>query len=98
MTGLKHFGGIQFNITNKEWEECGFVPGEVFDTKIYYKGELIFDKEILYGKSFGDVNTGEPVLYRGSSLYLCLDLNCANFMAVYNIGTGLDYTAVLKKI
>ena len=98
MTGLKHFGGIQFNISNVEWEECGFVPGDMIEVVISYKEKVIFNKEVLYGKSFGDVNIGEPVLYRGSSLYLCLDLNCANFMSVYKIGTGLEYTATLKKV
>ncbi|MCI6701080.1 MAG: SAM-dependent chlorinase/fluorinase [Solobacterium sp.] len=98
MTGLKHFGGIQFNISNAEWEECGFVPGDMIEVVISYKEKAIFNKEVLYGKSFGDVNIGEPVLYRGSSLYLCLDLNCANFMSVYKIGTGLEYTATLKKV
>ena len=67
-------------------------------TKIYYKNNLVFDKDILYGNSFGDVNVGEPIIYCGSSLFLSLDLNQANFMATYNINTGVDYTVELKKI
>ena len=82
----------------KNAEECGFVPGDMIEVVISYREKVIFNKEVLYGKSFGDVNIGEPVLYRGSSLYLCLDLNCANFMSVYKIGTGLEYTATLKKV
>ena len=98
MTGLKHFGGIQFNITNKEWKEKGYKIGDIINTKIYYKNNLVFDKDILYGNSFGDVNVGEPIIYCGSSLFLSLDLNQANFMATYNINTGVDYTVELKKI
>ena len=97
MTGLKHFGGIQFNILNSEWKKCGFEEGDMVDVQIFYKGEERYKECVLYHRSFGFVKEGDPILYCGSSLYLSLDLNCDNFMAVHHIDTGRNWTAVFSK-
>ncbi len=91
MTGLKHFGGIQANITNEEWKHCGFQEGDAIHTEISYKEKVIFDRNVKYERSFGFVKKGEPVLYCGSSLYLCLDCNQENFMEKYGVDSGRDW-------
>lgn len=91
MTGLKHFGGIQMNITNEEWKKCGFVEGDYVHTAIAYQNKVIFERDVKYARSFGYVKKGEPVLYCGSSLYLCLDCNQENFMEKYGVDTGRDW-------
>ncbi len=97
MTGLKHFGGIQFNILNTEWKNCGFVEGDYVDVELFCKGISRYHERVLFHKSFGFVEQSEPILYCGSSLYLSLDLNMDNFMGVHHIDTGKNWTAVLKK-
>ena len=47
-SGLKHFGGIQINITNEEWKQCGFELGDMVHTVIMYNGKAVFEKDILY--------------------------------------------------
>ncbi|MCH4206696.1 MAG: SAM-dependent chlorinase/fluorinase [Solobacterium sp.] len=91
MTGLKHFGGIQMNITNEEWKKCGFQEGDYVHTAIAYQNKVIFERDVKYARSFGYVKKGEPVLYCGSSLYLCLDCNQENFMEKYGVDTGRDW-------
>ena len=97
MTGNVHFGGIEFNVRNDEWD--GFSPEmhETFILTISHSGETVFTGSVPYEKSFGYVEEGAPVLYRGSSGYLSLDLNQGHLMNRYGIGTGLGWTAHIER-
>lgn len=96
MTGLKHFGGIQFGITNAEADELNLVRGRKYNITVRSGDKIYFDREVLYADTFGAVPVGEPVMYKGSSKYLSLDLNCANLMEQYNIGTGSMWEVEIK--
>lgn len=96
-SGLKHFGGIQVNITNEEWKQCGFQLGDVVHTVIRHNGEMVFEKDILYHEAFGCVEKSEPILYCGSSRYLCLDCNMDNFMGIYGIESGKEWEIAFTK-
>lgn len=98
MTGLAHFGGVQMNITNAEWKQCGFEFGDHVDVTIYFHGNVVFHQVILYERSFGYVKQGEPILYCGSSEQLSLDCNMASFMDQYQIGFGIEWKVELKKV
>lgn len=97
MTGLAHFGGIQFYLSNAEWERLGHREGEHVRISITHNNEAVFDRTVLYGASFGSVPVGEPVLYRGSSRYLSLDCNQDSFMEKFDVGFGKDWRARLSR-
>ena len=97
-SGLKHFGGIQVNITNEEWKQCGFQLGDMVHTVIMHNGEMVFEKDILYHEAFGCVEKSEPILYCGSSRYLCLDCNMDNFMGIYGIESGKEWEIAFTKV
>ncbi len=97
MTGLKHFGGIQFNITNEEWKSIGFSEGDQVNVTIWHNEKIAFTQTIPFAKSFGFVKKGDPVLYCGSSMFLCLDCNQDRFMQKYKIDTGKDWVVLLEK-
>lgn len=97
MTGNAHFGGIQLNVTNAEWEAKGFVHGDRIHVTIEKEGMTYFDGIVPFVPSFGYVEKGDPLLYCGSSLYLSLDLNQGNFMEEYRVGTGKDWKVRLVK-
>lgn len=98
MTGLKHFGGVQFYITNEAWKRLGYAEGDRVRIRIAHEGALLFDRIVPFAKSFGFVPKGEPVLYCGSSLYLSLDCNQGNLMEQYKIGTGRDWKVRLERV
>ena len=97
MTGLAHFGGVQFYLSNEAWERMGHREGESVRVTITCRGETVFDRAVLYGTSFGSVPVGEPVLYRGSSQYLSLDCNQDSFMRKFGVGFGKDWKARLSR-
>ncbi|MBQ9328119.1 MAG: SAM-dependent chlorinase/fluorinase [Solobacterium sp.] len=95
MTGLKHFGGVQFNITNAEWKGLGIAEGTNVRVCITHNGKTVFNEDVLYAASFGAVPIGAPVLYCGSSRYLSLDCNQGNFMDTYGVGFGNGWNVEL---
>ena len=97
MTGLKHFGGVQFYLTNREWQSLGFAEGDVVRVTIRHGADTVFDQSVPFARSFGFVPEGEPVLYCGSGRYLSLDCNRASFMEKYSVGTGRDWQAILRR-
>ena len=58
-------------------------------------GNTVFEAAVPFAKSFGFVPKGAPVLYCGSSLFLCLDCNQASFMQTYGVGFGMEWKATL---
>lgn len=76
----KHFGGAGTNIDVDEFEKTGIVYGDMTHVTIVKNGETLFDRDVLYHKSFGYVPEGEPILYNGSTTpTIALSLNKRSF-------------------
>ena len=76
----KHFGGAGTNIDVDEFEKTGIVYGDMTHVTIVKNGETLFDRDVLYHKSFGFVPEGEPILYNGSTTpTIALSLNKRSF-------------------
>ena len=97
MTGLEHFGGVETNILNADFEKAGFAEGDLCHVRIYHNDFPVFEKEVLYAKSFGFVKKGDPVLYKGSGRYISLDCNEGSFMKTYAVGFGIDWEVEIWK-
>jgi len=92
------FGMIWTNIPISFFEELGIA----FDTDVHitvrYKGEVKYEKDVRYGKSFGSVAEGEDILYNNEIGYFALGTNLKNYVEKYNIQSGFDWTISLEKI
>ena len=97
MTGEKHFGGISLNIRNEQLEEAGIALNDPVLVEIRHQGKAAYRGTMRYVKSFGYVEVGEPLLYKGSSGYVAIDLNQGNFIKTYGIGTGKEWTVTVTK-
>ena len=76
----KHFGGAGTNIDVDDFEKTGIVYGDMTHVTIVKNGETLFDRDVLYHKSFGFVPEGEPILYNGSTTpTIALSLNKRSF-------------------
>lgn len=102
---LKHFGSPGTDISVLDFEKTGIVFGDMVQVRIEKKGKVLFDKPVLYHKSFGYVPEGEPILSNGStSPYIIISLNKRNFALeylpnIFNTGEKLaDYTIEISKL
>ena len=84
-------------ITSEAFATCGFKLGEMVRVLIRHEGKGIFAQSVRYCKAFGDVKEGEPLLYAGSSGWLCLDVNKGSFMEQYGVETGKDWIVTIRR-
>ena len=91
------FGSIWTNILREDFVALGFDFGDKVKVEIYHENVLAYKKEVVYGRSFADVQISDPVLYVNSLYRLALALNRGNFAKGYNIGTGNSWTIKLIK-
>jgi S-adenosylmethionine hydrolase len=91
------FGSLWSSIPLINFQRLDPKHGEVFNIKIAEKGAIKVDMDIKYGRSFADVNIGEPVLYVNSLYRLALALNQGDFSKTFKIETGLDWTLSVSR-
>ena len=92
------FGMIWTNVPIEVFEDLNIGFDTMIKIVIKYKGEVKYEKEVLYGKSFGSVAEGEDILYNNEIGYLALGTNMTSFVKKYNILSGLDWTISLEEI
>jgi S-adenosylmethionine hydrolase len=97
LTGVRHYGSISLNITAEAFAACGFAIGEMVRVLIRHDGKGVFAQSVRYCKAFGDVEKGQPLLYDGSSGWLCLDINQGSFMEAYGVETGKDWIVTIRR-
>ena len=94
---VRHFGNVFTNIQVKDFRKAGFKEKDLINVSILYKNDVIFQQQVKYEKSFGYVDKGEPVIFNGSTLVICIALNQGNFADKYNIYSGEDWRIIFSK-
>lgn len=94
---IPHFGNLNTNISVEAFSEAGFCFGETVHVTISHEGSVHFDADVLYEKSFGYVEQGEPIVFNGSMLYVGMALNQGHFANTYGIGDGAAWKVRITK-
>lgn len=74
-----HFGNVGISIPNEMIKEVGVNVGDMCRVEIIKDGVTLYDKEMLFHKSFGWVKVGEPILNESSNDYVEISLNQRSF-------------------
>ena len=61
-------------------------------------GKTVYQGELPYVPSFGDVAEGAPLLYLNSLMNVSFALNVGDFAKVHSIGRGAEWGVRLEKI
>jgi len=93
-----HFGMIWTNIPIETFETMGISFGTMLHIVVKHKGQVCYDKDVMYGKSFGAVPEGEDILYNNEIGYFALGTNLRSFVDLHGIESGPDWTISLEKI
>lgn len=78
-----HFGNIGISIPNEMIKEIGINNGDFARVIISKNDEVLFDKEMLFHKSFGYVKVGEMILNECSNDYVEISVNQGSFCEIY---------------
>lgn len=91
------FGSVAFNVLSADFKKSGFAHGDMVHVTLSAQGKVYFEEDVLYGKSFGFVPVGSPILFDSSTNYIELGINQGNFRERFKVQEGQDFTLKLKK-
>ena len=92
-----NFGINVSNIPVAMLAEIGVELGEMVHLTVSHNGNVHFDEDVLYHRSFGYVAPGEPICYNAEGMLLGFALNLENFMERYGTQPGPDWIVTVKK-
>lgn len=95
--GTGRLGNISFNIDRHLFEEITPAYGEVFHVIIRNNGKIIWQGNMPYTRSFGEVELGENLLFINSSGNLSIAINQGNFAHTFGIDSGTTWTIEIEK-
>lgn len=88
------------NVSNIPVELLGRIDVGLGDTvrlTVSHHGRTYFDENVLYHRSFGYVEPGEPICYNAEGMLLGFALNLENFMDRYHTQPGPDWKVTVRK-
>ncbi|MBQ6452533.1 MAG: SAM-dependent chlorinase/fluorinase [Solobacterium sp.] len=74
-----HFGNVGISIPNEMIKEIGIGLGDFARVTIEKDGNVLYDKPMMFHRSFGWVAPGEPILNESSNDYVEISINQGNF-------------------
>jgi S-adenosylmethionine hydrolase len=91
------YGNLWTNISTDLFTRLEAKPGDLLQVALYHKGKQVYQGAMPYAHTFGDVPEGRPLAYLNSLMQLSFALNMDNFAAKYHIGSGSDWSVVVKR-
>ncbi|MGL5977960.1 MAG: SAM hydrolase/SAM-dependent halogenase family protein [Erysipelotrichaceae bacterium] len=92
------FGSLWTNIPREDFVQLGVEWGEKVEVSIYNGATLVYQNNIIYGRSFADVMIGSSILYINSLYCVGIAINQGSFAKAYNIGVGSHWKIEIRKV
>lgn len=87
-----NFGNAWTNIPTKAFIEHGFRYGDTVHITVRNNGRVVYDRPTVFGKTFGVVEKGSPILYNNELMKLSLAVSQGSFIKEFGISFGPDIT------
>ena len=92
------YGNVWTNLGDALFAELAPKFGDRFRVTVSHAGKTVYEGEMPYVPSFGEVPNGAPLLYLNSLLNVSFALNTGDFAKKHGIGRGGDWNVRLQKI
>lgn len=92
------FGNVWTNLDEALFAQLTPKFGERFRVTISDGGRTVFDGEMPYVKTFGDVPEGAPLLYLNSMMNVSFALNQGSFVAQHKVAHGAKWSVRVSKV
>ena len=92
-----NFGNLWSKIPLESFEKAGFSYGDTIHTTIRHQGNVVFEKDLLFEKSFGYVAIGEPMIYNNELMKVAIAVSQGSFCRQYGAEFGPDWTVTFTK-
>ncbi len=91
------YGNIWTNLDDALFARLQPKFGDRFHVTVAQAGKTVFDGEMPYTRTFGDVPEGAPLLYLNSLMNVAFALNQGDFAKKYSIRYGADWSVRVEK-
>jgi S-adenosylmethionine hydrolase len=91
-----NFGNLWSNINSDLLLNNGFAYGDKVKVTICCKGDIVYQEEVLFAKSFGYVAKGESVLYTNELMRASMAMCLGDFRKRYQLGFGEEWTISIE--
>lgn len=95
--GDPNYGNLWTNIPLAMFTEAGFVYGEKLHLVVRHQSEIVFDKMVLFHKSFGFAPKGDPIIYNNELMKISLAVSQGSFSEYYGLNYGSDWEVEFGK-
>lgn len=92
-----NFGNVWTNIDRATFERVGAPVGTPLQVKIMGDQEIIYEGELPFVNTFGDVPEGEPLAYMNSEDKLAFAINYGSFAGDFGIEPGPEWTVEVRR-
>ena len=90
------YGNIWTNIPGELIHKIA-KSGDLMHVSIYHDKQKVYEGNMPYATTFGDVAEGKPILYLNSLLQVAVALNLRNFSTVHKVYSGNDWHLIVEK-
>ena len=91
------YGNVWTNIDRATFDKLGLHRGENATIRILDDDEPIWDGEVPYVDTFGDVPEGEPLLYFNSLDNVALAINYGDFASTFGVSSGPEWRIEISR-
>jgi S-adenosylmethionine hydrolase len=91
------FGNVWTNIDRATFEQLGVTKGDTVEVRIFEEGEQVFEGQMPYVSTFGDVPEGDTLLYLNSVDNVAFAINWGNFAETHGIASGPEWRVAVRK-
>ena len=92
-----NYGNVWTNIDRNIANKLNLKKGKTYNVIISNEKKKIAINNVVYGDTFGNVKTRDPVLYFNSLDYLAIALNSGNLAKQYKVGYGAKWKIKIKE-
>ncbi|RWR08092.1 SAM hydrolase/SAM-dependent halogenase family protein [Siminovitchia fortis] len=91
------YGNVWTNISRSLLVDLQVQYGDLVKVTIEHESAIVFEREMIYGRSFAATEKGESLIYINSLDNIAVAINQQSFAQKYKIGTGVDWKVFIKK-
>jgi len=95
--GDPNFGNLWTNIPLSLLTKAGFVYGEHLRLKVQNAGKVVFDKKVLFHKSFGYAQKGDVIIYNNELMKVSVAISQGSFSEKYDVDFGPEWKVEFTK-
>ena len=94
----KRFGNVWTNIPLKQFANLGIAAGEPVRVKISRGGAAIFERTMIFSRSFAEVPAGDPLIFVNNLGEIALAINRGNFAETHGIEAGTEWSVEMSSV